>query len=513
MSSPVRSSSLWSYFADRRFTTLFVTDLWERFSFFGMQALLFLYAVAPASSGGLGLGVGTGGALFGLYMSAVFLAGLPGGWVGDRVLGPRRALLYGALCIALGHYCLAVPARPTFYLGLACIAAGTGLMKPNLPVMFGAMYPRASSAQREAAFAIFYMSIQVSALLAPLVTGLLGERVNWHLGFGTAAVGMTVAIVRYVAGLRHFGDEGSRPPNPATPAQRSRMLRRAGTAAGAAVALLTVDAVAGSFHVEHLLGLIGLVSLVAPVAYFRYLLRRPGFNLAERVRIRSYVWVLLASALFWMMYSQLGSSFAFFAREYTDRTVLGFTVPASWFQSAHPLFLLVVAPMSAWLWMRLGTRVGAGVKLAGGLLASGVGFTVMTVAALLAVTGTRVSPGWLLVAFLAQSCGEITFGPVGLSVTTEVAPAGYRSQLMGLYFLGAALGAAVGGQFSRLLGTVPLPVYFAVIAFAGLLGAAVLAARAGRIGRALSVGLTAARTVEPVSRAPQAVVASLSTNA
>jgi POT family proton-dependent oligopeptide transporter len=494
-----------SSFRDPRFTVLFGTDMLERFSFYGMQALLFLYAVAPERAGGLGLDAGTGGALFGLYMSAVFLAGLPGGWVGDRLLGPRRALVAGALVIAAGHYCLAAPFQPTFYIGLALIACGTGLVKPNLPALFGSLYPRASSARREAAFALFYMSSQVSALLAPVVTGLLGERVNWHLGFAAAAVAMTLGVGCYLGGRRYFGDEGNRPPSPLPPVERARVLRRAGLVAGAVVALFTLDAAAGTFHVRHPLGLLGLVALITPIWYYRSLLRRPALLAPQRARLRAYLWVLGPSALFWLMFSQLGSSFALFARDHTDRRVFDLTVPASWFASAHPLFLLALAPLSAWLWMRLGARAGAPVKLAGGLLTSGLGFVVMAFAAVRAADGTPVSPWWLLLAFLAQATGEITFGPVGLSVTSEVAPPGHGSQLMGLYFLGAALGVGLGGQYSRLLDVVPLPAYFAAIGLAGMAVAAMLAGRAGAVGRALR----AETDVEFGSRTPQATVASL----
>lgn len=499
------TGSVWSFFRDRRFTTLFGTDMWERFSFYGMQALLFLYAVAPRSSGGLGMSAGAGGALFGLYMSVVFIAALPGGWIADRLIGPRRALLCGVVVIATGHYCLALPARSTFYVGLALLAAGTGLVKPNLPVMFTELYPGASPAQRDASFAVFYLSSQVSALLAPIVTGVLGERVNWHLGFGAAAVGMTLGTAWYLAGGRHFSDEGSRPPDPVDPAVARRVLGRAALVASALALLFAIDAAAGRFRIEHALALVGLTALAAPVLYYRRLLRRPAFSPTERARLRAYRWVLVPSALFWMMFSQLGSSFALFAARNTDRRVLGHVVPASWFQSVHPLFLLVVAPLSAWLWLRLGTRAAGPAKLAGGLLSSGVGFAVMSYAAVLAAGGARVSPVWLLLAFLAQAVGEITFGPVGLSLTSEVAPPGYRGQLMGLYFLGAALGAGLGGQYARLLDVVALPVYFGAIAVAGLLGGGVLAVRSGAVARAIRTPVP----VEPRSRRPQAVAATL----
>ena len=483
------AGSVWTFFRDPRFSTLFMVDLWERFSFYGMQALLFLYAAAPRSAGGLGLGAGTAGALFGLYMASVFVASLPGGWLGDRVLGTRRALLHGCCCIAAGHYVLAVPVSGGFYVGLLLIAAGTGLVKPNLPVLFTVLYPRASNAQREAAFALFYMGIQVSALLAPLVTGVLGERVNWHLGFGAAALGMTIGVVRLLVGLRRFGPEGLTPPNPIEPGARRRVLRKAGLIAGVVVAGYAADGLAGTFAVEHLLGLLGLVSLSAPFLYYRHLLRRPELGAGDRARIRAYRWVVVPSALFWMMFSQLGSTFVLFAREHTDRWVGSWLVPASWFQSLHPLFLLLVAPLSAMLWVRLGSRAGAPVKLAAGLLTSGTGFLIVAVAAVLAVGGAPVSPLWLMVAFFCQACGELTFGPVGLSVTTAVAPRGYESRLIGLYYLAAACGAGLGGQLTRLVEVLPQPVYFAVFGVLGLTVGVLVAARATRIDRRLRIGL------------------------
>jgi POT family proton-dependent oligopeptide transporter len=475
------AESVFSFFHDRRFSTLFVVDLWERFSFYGMQALLFLYATAPITSGGLGLDAGTGGALFGLYMAGVFIVSLPGGWLGDRVLGIRTALVWGSISIAVGHYILAVPARSTFYFGLLFIALGTGLLKPCLPALFGLLYPRASSSLREAAFSLFYMGIQVSALLAPLITGFLGERINWHLGFGAAAVGMTLAVLRLLFGLRHFGAEGVEPQNRIEDTERRRVFRRAAFIVGGLIVLFAADALAGTFQVEHPLALLGLAALTGPFVYYRWLMRRPGFTEADRVRLRGYRWVLIPSALFWMMFSQLGSTFVLFAREDTDRWIGDWHVPASWFQSLHPLFLLLVAPACAWLWMRLGDRAGAPAKLTAGLLTSACGFVLIAAAALIAATGVQVSPLWLVMAFFCQACGEVTFGPVGLNVTAEVAPPGYQGQLAGLYFLGAACGAGVGGQLSRLIDVLPAPLYFALFAAAGLIGGLLLATRAGRV--------------------------------
>ncbi|MFF0748926.1 peptide MFS transporter [Streptomyces sp. NPDC004267] len=478
-------------FRERWFSTLFMTDMWERFSFYGMQALLFLYATAPRSDGGLGLSDGTAGALFGLYVSASFLAALPGGWLGDRVLGTHRAMLAGAVVIAAGHACMAVPAQTAFYAGLMLVACGTGLLKPNLPVIFDQMNPGASSAQRQAAFSLFYMSVQVSALIGPLVTGALGERVAWHLGFGAAAVGMTFGVLQYLHGAPSLRGARTGPSRPLPP-ESMRRLRRGSWAALALAVLLAAGALAaGGAALHPVLALCGLGSLVAPVWYFRRLLRGGELKAAERTRVRGYLRVFAPSVLFWAMFGQLGSVFSLFAREHTDREVAGFLVPASWFQSAHPLFLLLLAPLFAWLWLRIGrgagrkgaeagpragaARRGAGRKFAAGLGFAAVGFAVLAAGAWFADrTGGPVSPLWLLAAFLWVACGELVFGPVGLSSTAETAPEGHRGRMMGLFYLGAALGAGLGGQLSRLVGVLPLWTYLAGFAAAAAVTAVLL---------------------------------------
>ncbi|MFC9033870.1 peptide MFS transporter [Streptomyces arboris] len=462
-----------SMFRERWFSTLFLTDMWERFSFYGMQALLFLYATAPRTEGGLGMPDGTAGALFGLYISASFLAAMPGGWLGDRVLGTHRAMLTGAVVIAAGHACMAVPAQTAFYIGLMLVACGTGLLKPNLPVIFDQMNPGATSAQRQAAFSLFYMSVQVSALIGPLVTGALGERVAWHLGFGAAAVGMAFGVLQYLHGASTLRGARTGPSRPLPPESMRRVVRVAWGVAALAVLLAAGALTVGGAALHPVLALCGLGSLAAPVWYFRRLLRGGELPGVERARVRGYLRVFVPSVLFWAMFGQLGSVFSLFAREHTDRTVAGFLVPASWFQSAHPLFLLLLAPLFAWLWLRAGVRRGGvrrggGRKFAVGLGFAAAGFAVLAAGAWFADgSGGPVSPLWLLVAFLWVACGELVFGPVGLSTTAETAPEGHRGRMMGLFYLGAALGAGLGGQLSRLVQVVPLWGYlagFAVVA-------------------------------------------------
>ncbi|MFI8965397.1 peptide MFS transporter [Streptomyces sp. NPDC053493] len=458
----------------RGFTTLFLTDVWERFSFYGMTATLVLYATEDRAEGGLGLSAGDAALLFGAYMAAVFLASLPGGWIGDRILGTQRAVLHGGVLIALGHLSMAVPVYGAVYPGLLLIACGTGLLKPNMAGLLSAFYDRKDRAGRDAGFAVFYMSVQVSALIAPIVVGALGEGVNWHLGFAAAAVGMGLGLLQYVRGTRHFGDIGRLPERPVPPAERTRVLRVALAATAVVVLVYGTDAALGTFRLPHVMVLIGLLCVASPVICFWRLLRNPALNGLERVRVRTYVWLFLVSSVFWALFLQAGSSFALFAKYATDRELFGRTVPASWFQSAIPLFVLVFAPLFAWLWTRAGDRLPTAAKYAVGMGAVASAYLVMATAATLAGGGdggaSRVSPLWLLLAFLLLAAGEVSFGPVGMSASTAIAPAGFVSQMVGLFWLSGALGGGIGGNALKVSGDrVPGPGFFLGMAAAALL--------------------------------------------
>ncbi|GGQ81191.1 peptide MFS transporter [Couchioplanes azureus] len=440
------------------FGTLFWMDMWERFSFYGMTAILYLYASAPVSDGGFGLPAASAAALFGTYMSLVFLAALPGGWLADRVLGTRRAVVLGGAGIAAGHAVLSLPVRWSLYLGLLFVIAGTGLLKPAMAALVSS--PHRDDRRREAAMSIFYMSIQLSALLAPVVVGLLAEKVAWHLGFGAAAIGMTAGLIVYAAGARRFGDLGLRPAAPLPPDRRRVLGRRAGTALGALALALLVGTSTGVVHIEHVLMASGLLLLALPAGYVLALRRIPALTGADRGRLGAYVVLLAGSSVFWLLYAQGGSVLAMFAQRHTDRDVAGWTVPVSWFQSAHPFFILVLAPVFAALWLRLGRRVDVPVKFAAALVCAGVSWLLLAVAARLAAGGDPVSPLWLLSAFLLQVCGELALAPVGLSLAVKVAPAGYTNQYLGLFWLFAAVGAGLGGQLARLAEVLSLPAYF-----------------------------------------------------
>ncbi|MFI6823837.1 peptide MFS transporter [Micromonospora sp. NPDC050187] len=467
----------------RWFGTLFIVDMWERFSFYGMLAILALFLVASPADGGLGMSEVDAAALFGMYMSLVFMAALPGGWLADRILGARRATLWGGVFITVGHIFLSVPAEPTLYLGLGCIIIGTGLVKPSMAAMIGDMY-QGQPERREAAFSLFYMGIQVSALLAPLITGFAAERINWHLGFGIAAIGMVVGLIHYVIGMRRLGDVGSRPANPAPAEVRARVWRRTAVFGGVPALLLTVGVATGLIALQQVLMVLGLMVLGVPVVYWIRLNRKPEIA-PYRVRLRAFLRMLIASAFFWMLYAQGPALMNIFAKDSVDRNVLGFEVPASWFQSVQPLFLLVLAPGFAILWVRMGSRVAVPPKFVAGMFLGGVSFVVMAFAASLAENGP-VSPLWLLTVYLIIVCGELVVAPVGLSLAAQVAPPGFSSQMIGLFWLFAAVGAASGGQIAGLTAVVSDATFYLLLSGVGLAVAVALAVSARSLTRRLA---------------------------
>ncbi|WP_137233350.1 oligopeptide:H+ symporter [Streptomyces sp. BPSDS2] len=457
--------------ARRAFVTLLGVDLWERFSFFGMAAILVLYLTAAPADGGMGMASQTATAVFATYMSLSFIAGLPGGWLADRVLGTRRAVLLGGGLIATGHAVLSFAFVPALYTGLLLIVVGTGLSKPSLAAMVAAV---SGPEKREEAFSRFYMCIQVSALVAPVVTGLLAEKVAWHLGFAAAAFGMAAGLAQFGIGMRAFEGTTWGPTRPISREEARTAARRAG--AVLAVAAVSVTAVSlGALPLTAVLAVLGLITVALPFLYLRMLSRRTSMG---RERLSAFTAVMGASAAFWMIFAQSGSVLSLFAERHTDRVVLGFDVPASWMQSVHPLFVLLLAPFVTRL------RGEVTTKVAGALGVAGLSFVVMAGAALLAQE-QRVSVGWLIVVYLLYSLGEIVLAPAGLALAAAVAPPGFTNRFLALNGMFAAVGVVLGGQLYRLTAVLPLPAYFLLMGTAVLATGATLAAAAHRLRPAL----------------------------
>jgi POT family proton-dependent oligopeptide transporter len=479
----------------RGLATLFFTEFWERFSFYGMRAILILFMTAPLALGGLGFDTAKAGVVYGTYTSLVYLTALPGGWLADRFLGQRRATLYGGVVIMLGHICLAVPTVASFYLGLALVVSGTGLLKPNVSTMVGELYG-AEDGRRDAGFSIFYMGINLGAFVSPLICGWLAQSdqfrgmlgsvglrpgSSWHWGFAAAAVGMFFGILQYLAGWKHLGEAGMNPVVSADPAEQARSRRRLRRG------ILGLVVVAGGIAILGRMGAIrvtpeglgnafGLLLLVLTIVFFAGLLSSRAWTSAERKRLITIGVLFLGAAIFWSVFEQAGSTLNLFAERSTDNRVFGMAFPASWFQSLNAVFIVLLAPFFAWLWVRLGKRdPSSPVKFVFGLLFAGAGFGVLIVAAKLAATGIKVSPLWLTVTYLLHTMGELCLSPVGLSATTKLAPARVAALMMGVWFLALSVGNYLGGRVAALYESFSLPSLFTAVTLFALAATLVLA--------------------------------------
>jgi POT family proton-dependent oligopeptide transporter len=455
----------------RGLSTLFFTEMWERFSYYGMRALLLLFMVAPESEGGLGFDTATGGAIYGLYVSMVYMTTLPGGWIADRLIGPQRAVLNGGILIAAGHFSMAVPSLPMFYLGLLLIVLGTGLLKGNVSVIVGQLYG-ARDTRRDAGFSIFYMGINLGAFIAPLICGYLGQRVSWHMGFAAAGVGMGLGVIQYQLGAKYLGAAGLQPVPAASPEGGAALQRRVRLIGGilvAALAVFGVTAYSGAISVTTVADGAGYMLLVITVVFFAWLFLSGGWTPEERKRLYVIGLFFLAAALFWSLFEQAGSTLNLFGDRDTRTSVFGWSFPSSWFQSMNSMFIWMLAPVFAWIWIALGSREpSTPVKFSFGLLSVGAGFAVLVVASQLAAGGVQVSPLWLTVVYLLHTCGELCLSPVGLSAMTKLAPARICGLMMGVWFLATSVGNFIAGRLAGFYEQMPLPTLFTTIALLGI---------------------------------------------
>jgi proton-dependent oligopeptide transporter, POT family len=444
----------------RGLSTLFFTEMWERFSYYGLRPLLVLFMSAALLDGGFGFDRGQASAIVGIYAACVYLASLPGGWVADRLLGLRRAILYGAALISLGHICIGLSSfahsKLPFFLGLILIVLGTGLLKPNISAIVGDLYPE-GGARRDAGFSIFYMGINMGAFFGQLVTGFLGEAVGWHWGFGAAGVGMlvgfTVFATRAKGTLGNLGLSPSRNPDSAKQARQERTVKIALGLGLAALAIVVFLAATGMMQIDpQAVGQKMAYVLVAiAVIYFLYLFAAGGLTGAEKKRVAVIGVLFVFAIIFWSAFEQAPTALNLFARDFTDRQLGGFEIPATWFQSINSLFIIIFAPVFAATWVGLAKRRGdlsSPSKFALGLFLAGLGFVVMIFAAKIVYNsgGTiKVSPWWLVASYFFQTLGELSLSPVGLSSMTKLSPRKYVGQMMGIWFLASSIGNLVGG--------------------------------------------------------------------
>jgi proton-dependent oligopeptide transporter, POT family len=471
----------------RGLATLFMTEMWERFTFYGMRALLVLFLVSAVSTGGFGLDDKTATAIYGLYNAAVYLAGLPGGWIADRLIGAQRAVMAGGIAITIGNILLATSTTPNgFYIGLAVIVLGVGLLKPNVSAIVADLYPE-GGARLDAAFTIFYIGINIGGFLGPLVTA--EAQVLWgqRAGFASAAFFMAVGVAQFYLTKKHLGTSGAYVAaaakgikgTAAQPSADSRAKQWQQLAVASAVILVILSLVSfGVIPVSpvSLAQAVAYVIVSMAVLYFLYYFFIADLTREERRRGVVLAVLFVGCALFFSGFEQAGSSLNLFAERYTDRVVswAHFVIPTGWFQSLNSFFIFICAPFFAWLWVLLAKRhlnPSAPAKFALGVMLMGLGFLVMAAAAKIVASGTKVLPYWLIMTYLLHTFGELCLSPVGLSYYTKLAPKRFVGQMMGMWFLAISLGnlvasliagdfdannvAAMPGQYMRI-------VYFSV---------------------------------------------------
>ena len=430
----------------RGLATLFFTEMWERFTYYGMRSVLILFLVGAVSAGGLGYDDRTASSVYGLYICATYLFALLGGWIADRLIGPQRAVIAGSVLIFAGNAMLAMGQVNLFFMGLLVIVLGVGLLKPNISAMVAQLYPEGGS-RRDAGFSIFYMGISVGAVLGSFLVPLCAARYGWRIGFSLPALGMIAGLGNFLLTRKHLAelDIPVRANAGAWLPVIGVLLVLAVLAALASTGRLQIDPAAVSAAASWLLGLLA-------AGYFLYLLVFAGLEPIERRRVCVMMVLFVAYAVFYAGFEQGGASMNLFAERYTDRQLLGWSFPAGILQGATALYTILLAPVFAALWIALGNRgkdLSPATKFASGLGLLSAGTLLMVVASQWVVAGHKVSPAWLLVTYLLQECGDLCLSPVGLSSMTKLAPPRYVSQIMGVWFLALALGNNLAGQLSR----------------------------------------------------------------
>lgn len=456
--------------------TLFFTEFWERFSYYGMRAILVYYMYYEVSKGGLGLDESTALAIMSIYGSLVYMSGIIGGWLADRIFGTSRAVFYGGIFIMLGHIVLAIPGNLTmFFLSMVLIVLGTGLLKPNVSSIVGDIYSE-EDARRDSGFSIFYMGINLGAFISPLIVGEVGMKHDFHLGFGIAAVGMFVGLLVFIlTKKKNLGLAGTIVANPLSPSEKKKTYSIIGIGIIALAIIVAVTIRMGILTFDSFVFFVGLLGIGLPIIYFTVMYRSPKTTVVEKSRLLAYIPLFIASVMFWAIQEQGSTILANYADKRTQLEFAGFTISPAWFQSLNPLFIITLAPVFAWMWMKLGKRQPTiPTKFSFGLLFAGLSFIVILIPGYLAGTDSLVNPLWLVLSYFIVVLGELCLSPVGLSATTKLAPAAFSAQTMSLWFLSNAAAQAINAQVVKFYSPETEMLYFGIIGGISILLAIIL---------------------------------------
>ncbi|WP_390623392.1 peptide MFS transporter [Subtercola endophyticus] len=427
----------------RQLASIFGVEAWERFSFYGMQGILLLYLFYPASQGGLGIPKDTATGILGAYGGAVYLSTILGAWLADRILGSERVLFFAAVLIMLGHIALAaLPGGGGVAVGLICIAIGSGGLKANATSIVGTLYA-ADDPRRDAGFSLFYLGINLGAFVGPLLTGLAQTTWGFHVGFALAAVGMAIGLLQYSFGRKNLPKVASVVPNP-LPADRRRRVIIVGVIA---VVIIVIAVVTGVLNVNNLVTVVIAVTLIAAIAYFAIILSSKKITKTERSRVLAFIPLFITSVAFWSLYQQQFTVVTLYADSQLNLDLFGWQMPVPWVQSINPIFIIILSGVFAAIWTKLGNRQPlTPLKFAGGAIVMGIAFLLFLP---FANGGPASTPLLALVGILLVfTIAELLISPVGLSISTKLAPQVYRTQMVALFFLSVALGTAISGQLA-----------------------------------------------------------------
>ena len=451
--------------------TLFFTEFWERFSYYGMRAILLFYMYYSVKDGGLGLDRTQANIIMSLYGSLIYMSGIIGGWIADRILGTRKAVFYGGILIMLGHIALSLPLGATgLYVSMVFIILGTGLLKPNVSAVVGDLYD-VNDGRRDAGFSIFYMGINMGAFLSPLLVGFFQGKWGFHAGFAVAAVGMAIGLIVYVVSQKNLGLAGSFAPNPLQPHERKKSAMMFIIGAVVIIVAGLIAKATGNLTIENFSVLITILGIAIPTILITIMYRSKKTTEDEKSRVLAYIPLFICAVMFWAIADQSATILATFVDTRTDLTLGNFEIPAAWFQSLNPMFIIICAPLFALMWTKMGTKAPkTPKKFALSLFFSGASFLIMLIAIPLAGDGL-VNPLWVVASFFLVVLGELLLSPVGLAATTKLAPAAFAGQTMALWFLASAAAQAINAQLVRVYEVVSETTYFGVLgALSVLLG-------------------------------------------
>ncbi|WP_413302661.1 peptide MFS transporter [Bacillus sp. 1P10SD] len=448
--------------------TLFFTEFWERFSYYGMRAILVFYMYYSVSKGGLGIDKTLALSIMSIYGSLVYMSGVIGGWLADRVFGTSKAVFYGGILIMFGHIALAIPGSVSmFFVSMVLIVLGTGLLKPNVSTVVGELYSEKDE-RRDAGFTIFYMGINMGAFLSPLIVGSVG---NFHLGFGIAAVGMFLGLIMFIATKKkNLGLAGTMVSNPLSPSEKKKVYTYIGLGVVVLAVIFAILIPKGILTFEGFINLVTVLGVLIPTMYFIVMYRSPKTTAVERSRVIAYIPLFIASVMFWAIQEQGSTILASYADTRTQLHFAGIDIKPAWFQSLNPLFIITLAPLFAWIWVKMGDRQPTiPQKFSLSLLFSGVSFLVILLPSYLGGTDSLVNPLWLVLSYLICVIGELLLSPVGLSATTKLAPAAFSAQTMSLWFLSSAAAQALNAQVVKFYSEDTEMAYFGIIGGASIL--------------------------------------------